>query len=283
MNEAWISQRRTFQLPGLTTDRHVSAPNELDFTGCNKHLLCLLLSDGNQQKMTRIGEQESPKPQIKGDFWICPAQISGLWAWNSTDESLMFVIDPLLLSRTAQEVSGLDASYVELLSTIGGRDRQIQAIAHLFQTELDTGGIGESLYTESLTQVLIVHLLRQYCTLQPKIQQIGESYPQQRLRPVLDYIHSYLDQPLHLAELAAVAGLSQYHFCRLFKQSIGIAPYQYVLQQRMEKAKELLRQRKHKIAEISLLVGCTDQSRFARQFKKHFGVTPGLLLDEGNR
>ncbi|MBD2605179.1 helix-turn-helix transcriptional regulator [Scytonema hofmannii FACHB-248] len=278
MKEAWISKRRTLQLSGLTIDHHVSEPNELDFPGCNDHLLCLLLSDSNQQKMTRIGEQESEKSQIKGDFWICPAQISGLWAWDSTDESLMFVIDPLLLSRTAEEVSGLDASHVELLSTIGARNPHIQAIAHLFQAELDTGGIGGSLYSESLMQVLIIHLLRQYCTLQPKIQDITESLPIHRLQSVLDYIHSYLDRPLHLAELAAVAGMSQYHFCRVFKQSIGIAPYQYVLQQRMEKAKELLHQGKHKIAEISLLVGCNDQSRFAKQFKKHFGVTPGLLL-----
>jgi AraC family transcriptional regulator len=94
---------------------------------------------------------------------------------------------------------------------------------------------------------------------------------------VLDYIHSSLDQPLHLADLAAVAGISQYHFCRLFKQSIGVAPYQYVLQQRLEKARELLHQRKHTIAEIALLVGCKDQSRFARQFKQRFGVMPGML------
>jgi AraC family transcriptional regulator len=61
----------------------------------------------------------------------------------------------------------------------------------------------------------------------------------------------------------------------LFKQSLGIAPYQYVLQQRMAKAKALLQQGKHTIAEVSLPVGCTDQSRFAKQFKQQFGVTPG--------
>ncbi len=278
MKETWISERRILQLPGLTLDRHSSKPNELDFPGCNHHLLCLLLSEGNRQRITCIGEQKSEKSQLKGEFWICTAKTAGLWAWDSTDESLMFVIEPHLFNRIAEEISEGDGSRVELLNTISARDPHLEAIAHLFQAELDRDNIGGSLYRESLTQVLIIHLLRQYSTLQPRVQPIAERLPTQQLQAVLDYIHSYLDKPLHLAELAVVANTSQYHFCRLFKQSIGIAPYQYVLRQRMEKAKELLHQRTYTIAEISLLVGCTDQSRFAKHFKRHFGTTPSRML-----
>lgn len=279
MKESWISERRILQLPGLTVDRHISKPNELEFSGCNHHLLCLLLNKGNRQKITRIGKQKSEKPQLKGDFWICSAQTSGLWAWDSTDKSLMFVIDPLLLERTASEVSGMDVSQVELLNTIGTHDPHIEAIAHLFQAELDTESMGRQLYAESLAQVFIVHLLRQYCAFQPKTQHHPKS-DALRLQSVLDYIHNHLDGPLHLAELAEVSGISQYYFCRLFKQSMGIAPYQYVLQQRMEKAKELLRQRKHTIAEVAVLVGCTDQSRFTKHFKHYFGITPSVFLKQ---
>ncbi|ARV63197.1 hypothetical protein BZZ01_23480 [Nostocales cyanobacterium HT-58-2] len=230
--------------------------------------------------MTRIGEQESEKPQAKGDFWICPAGVSGLWAWESSDESLMFVIDPLLLCTTAEEVGGLDASKVEMLSTVSAYDPQIEAIARLVQTEFNTAGVGGQLYVESLMQVFIIHLLRQYCTFEPKIQHDVGKLPTPRLQQVLDYIHSYLDRPLHLAELAEIVGISQYHFCRLFKQSMGVSPYQYVLQQRMEKAKELLQQRKYAIAEIALLVGFADQSRFTRHFRKYIGVTPRMFLEK---
>ncbi|MEH2087933.1 hypothetical protein [Nostoc sp.] len=74
MKETWISERRVIQLPG-----------------CNHHLLCLLLSDHNQQKITHIGEQKSEKSQAKGDFWICPAKMSGVWAWESTYISYLSV------------------------------------------------------------------------------------------------------------------------------------------------------------------------------------------------
>ncbi len=280
MKEARISERRVLQLPGLKIDRHTSAPSELEFPGCNQHMLCLLLSDGNQQKVTRIGEQSSEKPQVKGSFWICPAEMSGLWAWNSTDRSLMFAIEPLLLRRTAAEVGELNANNVELLGTVGAYDPQMNAIAQLFQTELDTPGIRGQFYAESLMQVFVVHLLRRYCAFEPKMQPNCGGLTTHRLQQVLDYIHSYLDRPLQLAELAEVAGISQYYFCRSFKQLMGVAPYQYALQQRMEKAKDLLRQRKFTIAEIAVQVGCSDQSRFTKQFKKHIGVTPRMFLNK---
>ncbi|MEH2145791.1 hypothetical protein [Nostoc sp.] len=68
----------------------------------------------------------------------------------------MFVIDPLFLSRTAEEVGGLNENKVELLSTVSAHDLQIEAMARLFQAELDTGGFGGHLYAESLIQVLFI-------------------------------------------------------------------------------------------------------------------------------
>ncbi|MGF1520897.1 MAG: helix-turn-helix transcriptional regulator [Leptolyngbyaceae cyanobacterium] len=280
MVEPWVSERRTLQLPGITIDRHLSAPSALESPGCDGHLLCLLLSDGNQQKATRIGEAYSEASQAQGSFWICPAHTPGLWDWESTDESLMFVIEPAVLTQTAAAVSGAEAHKIELLGQLHANDSYITAIAHLFQSELDGSGMGDQLYAESLAQVFIVHLLRHYCafSLEPQTQD-GDIAPR-RLQQVLDYIHSHLHQTLRLADLASVAEMSQYSFCRWFKQSMGIAPYQYVLQQRMEKAKALLLQNKYTIAEVALLVGCSDQSRFTKHFKKHVGVTPREFLSE---
>lgn len=232
--------------------------------------------------MTRIGTQQSEQRQAKNSFWICPAQVSGLWSWESTDQSLMYAIEPALLNQTAKAIYGLSAGGVELLSALHANDPGILAISYLFQEELDRPSASEPIYTDSLTQIFVTHLLRHYCTLSQKTSSTSTRTPDgtsdRRIQEVLDYIHSYLGQPLRLAELAAIANISQYHFARLFKQTLGVSPYQYIIRQRIEKAKTLLIEGKHSIAEVSSLVGFADQSRFAKHFKKYVGVTPTAFV-----
>lgn len=189
----------------------------------------------------------------------------------------MFFIDPDLLSQTAAEMGKLPSRQVELLATVSAADPKMVAIARLFLAELDS--VGAALYTESLVQLFMIHLLHKYCAFQPKIQRPTGGLSARQLQQIRDYIHAHLDRSLHLAELAGILGLSQYHFSRLFKQSTGTAPYQYVLQQRMERAIRLLQQRTYTVAETALLVGYTDQSRFTKHFKRYVGLTPRRFLE----
>ncbi|AUT01878.1 AraC family transcriptional regulator [Nostoc sp. CENA543] len=218
-------------------------------------------------------EQISQNLQNKQEFWIYPAKVPGIWVWEITNESLMLVIDPVLLSQTAAEIGGLQENDMELMNT-GNCHPQVEAIACLLQTKLN-----ENPVTESLPQVLIIYPLPQHHEFPlPTPHSVG-GLSNHRLKQVINYIHSHLTQPIQLAELSQICGMSQYYFCRLFKQSMGVTPYQYVLQQRMEKAKQLLRQRKYAIAEIALMVGCADQSHFTKHFKKYTGVTPRYFAE----
>ncbi len=75
--------------------------------------------------------------------------------------------------------------------------------------------------------------------------------------------------------MATQLGMSQYYFCRLFRQSMGLPPYRYVIQQRIERAKQLLRsERQRAIADIALDCGFSSQSHLARHFRQMTGVTP---------
>ncbi|MBF2029577.1 MAG: helix-turn-helix transcriptional regulator [Oscillatoriales cyanobacterium C42_A2020_001] len=139
---------------------------------------------------------------------------------------------------------------------------------------------GGRLYGDSICNFLAVHLLKNYSNLAPKIPQYEGGLSQRSLQQVLDHIDSFLDRDLSLEALASVVGISRYHFINLFKQSMGMTPHQYVIQQRIERAQMLLRDRTLAISEISLACGFTNQSHFTRLFRKHVGVTPKTYRGE---
>ncbi|NEQ26925.1 MAG: helix-turn-helix transcriptional regulator, partial [Microcoleus sp. SIO2G3] len=87
-----------------------------------------------------------------------------------------------------------------------------------------------------------------------------------------------LAQEISLNAIADYLGISRYYFCRQFKQSTGLSPHQYVIQQRVERAKQLLLQGKMSIANVAQVCGFTHQSHLNRHFKRLTGVTPKTLL-----
>jgi len=95
-----------------------------------------------------------------------------------------------------------------------------------------------------------------------------------RLKRALEYIQANLGGQIHLDDLGRAAGLSPFHFAKLFKQSTGSTPHQYVLQRRLARATELLRSTEVNLSEVALECGFADQSHFANVFRRFVGVTP---------
>lgn len=97
--------------------------------------------------------------------------------------------------------------------------------------------------------------------------------PQRRQR-VVDYIEARLSHPISLADIAAVAALSPYHFARAFKASMGMTPVRYVWQRRIELARRMLRETGAPLVDVALACGFGSQSHFTTAFKMATGVTP---------
>jgi transcriptional regulator GlxA family with amidase domain len=95
------------------------------------------------------------------------------------------------------------------------------------------------------------------------------------MRRVREYIEAHLHDSIELVELAAIAGLSIFHFARQFKQSAGVTPHYYVIQSRIERAQELLASTDLSLSEIAFATGFSDQSHLTRHFRQLIGVTPG--------
>ncbi|WP_067405545.1 helix-turn-helix domain-containing protein [Erythrobacter donghaensis] len=89
------------------------------------------------------------------------------------------------------------------------------------------------------------------------------------------YILDNLDEPIGLRDIAAQAGLSQYHFCRRFKEVEGLTPYQFVREQRLRRARELLEKSDLAVSEIAYACGYSSQSHLTSLFKARFNMPPG--------
>ncbi|XGV97627.1 MAG: helix-turn-helix domain-containing protein [Leptolyngbya sp. BL-A-14] len=95
-----------------------------------------------------------------------------------------------------------------------------------------------------------------------------------QLQQTIHYICNHLDRELSLEQMAAVIHVSPTYFASLFKHATGISPHQYVIQQRVKRAKAMLLKTDLAIADIALQVGFSSQSHLTQQFKRFTGMTP---------
>ena len=193
--------------------------------------------------------------------------------WRKEIQFMFVALDPKLLERLGQEVAAPDD--IELIPHFATqKDMLIQGIIFSLKDELESRGMGGSLYVEQLTTTLAIHLLRKYGVRKPQISTYSDGLPKYKLQKVFEYINVNLDCDIKLVDLAELVGMSQYYFCHLFKQSMGIAPYQYVIQQRVERAKQLLKCRDVAISEVALACGFANQSHLTKHFHKLTEITP---------
>jgi AraC family transcriptional regulator len=139
---------------------------------------------------------------------------------------------------------------------------------------IENMGSGNSPYFEALGTVLAHELIRINAGT-PRIEapaKGGLAAWQQRAATA--YIEEHLAEPISLATLARLAGLSPYYFCRAFKQSLGLPPHRYHNSRRIERAKLLLAKPAPSVTDVGLTVGYSETSSFTAAFHKTTGVTP---------
>ncbi|WP_207398435.1 helix-turn-helix domain-containing protein [Bremerella alba] len=212
---------------------------------------------------------------------LLPPGVESLWQWRNTfdyTDSTHYQLSPTLIAKVAEEAFDLDPARVHF--PVRYYDRSSPEVINTLtalRRELITGGPGGRLCAESLANVLVVQLIRQMTNREGAngaFRGAGGRLTRHALRAVEEYIHAHLHQSISLADLAAVAQLSEFHFARLFKQTTGLPPHQFVIHQRVERAKHLIAEGRLSLAQIAIEVGFSDQSQLNRHFKRLVGVTP---------
>jgi AraC family transcriptional regulator len=159
-------------------------------------------------------------------------------------------------------------------------NNNLKATLQKLQSVLDGSGIDDHAYAETLGLLLLWELRhaadRKYSQLNP----VRGGLTVLQLRRIKEFVDVHISKGIGISELASLVGLSQFHFIRAFKHSVGLSPYQYVLSERISVAKELLSKRDLSIAEVALAVGFSDPSQLNRVFRKLIGVTPTVYRRE---
>lgn len=214
-----------------------------------------------------------------GASCLCPIYYHQAYRWDRRNQIIYLNLTPELLSLHMAAL--VETNCVELTPHFAVQDQLIYQIGLALQSELRSQGSGGRLYAETMANSLTVHLLRHYSTQGHRTVNLEYKggLSQHKLRLVTDYINDHLERELSLKELAEVSQLSHYHFSHAFKQSTKLSPHQYVIQQRVERAKQLLQARKMSISEVALICGFTHQSHLHRHFKRLTGVTPKTFID----
>jgi AraC family transcriptional regulator len=181
----------------------------------------------------------------------------------------------------AQEHLGFDAQKIRLAFAEREQDPAIATIAAALAREALRGDAGSCVYSDSLANILAVHLLRNYLEAPEGDHRKITRTVHRAVSKAIAFIQHNQSRDIHLADIAAAAHISPFHLTRLFKRALGVAPYQYLIQMRVNSARALITAGggEYSLAQIATSVGFADQSHLNRHFKRVLGVTPTQVVN----
>lgn len=240
----------------------------------NFHILQFGINSSYSNLSVKIDGRIERSFMAPGSLFLSPLSTTASTSWDREATVCHIYLSPNLLVDAANEIGRGDPEKIELLKRLGTSDPLMEQMGLALLRELQTQNSTGRLYVESLTQTLAVHLLHHHSTLSQPRQPRADALPPAQLNRVLEYIHEYMETDIALAKLAQLVDLSPTHFSKRFRLAMDLAPYQYVIQSRVERAKVLLVDDQYTITQIASKVGFTDHSHLNRHFKRIFGVPP---------
>jgi AraC family transcriptional regulator len=228
-----------------------------------------------------VEERENKGPWIKSfirqrSFFLIAGGAPYYCRWRTISREpfeYMFVLLELpLLQRAFEETFGSDADQARLRDLSGFEDGVLSSLMEQLHEEL-LHRKASPLRVQGLAQVIAVHLARNYSEI---VKEHGgsSSLPGYKLRQITDWMAEHAFEDFDLAHLASLAGLSKFHFHRLFKAAMGVSPLHYHINLRINAAQRLLRETKRSVVDVALEVGYTNPSHFAQRFRRTTGLSP---------
>lgn len=211
----------------------------------------------------------NPHPYTPRPMYFAPAEMA-LWGYADDARYLRCAaisFDASLL-RERMAMSGSPGPMD--MPRLRFSDDRVWTLIRLLTDAIGDPDPTSQLYGDSLTAAIAARL----CERPRPAKGSGYKLSALQLRDALGYLEARLPARVELAALAQLAGLSQSHYCRAFKASTGMAPYQWQLQARVERAKQLLLNTNACLEDVAVATGFADAVHFGRTFRKMTGATP---------
>ncbi|MCV7228059.1 helix-turn-helix transcriptional regulator [Mycolicibacterium komossense] len=263
-----VVSARGVQLQGLDfrfVAETVTKPTDWCFQ--EPHHVFVIHRRGNLTSM-EIDFQSGPSgrclPRV-GDVWVIPAEHRYAALAQGAMVSFCEIAVPT-------EVFG-DR---ELIPRVGYADILLHRLVERLAGLIHQDGAAATLFRQSLAETVQLHIAEHYPA-QPRPTRpanVEHDLDQRAQQIVIDYLHSELDSRIDLDELAATVDMTASRFLSAFAAAFGTTPHQYLIEQRIARAKALLSATAASITDISMSVGFSTPSHFATTFKQRVGVTP---------
>ncbi len=192
--------------------------------------------------------------------------------WDGVYNRLLFELDPALLERLTE--GRLAGGTIEIDNRSNFKDLRLENLLKVLHEELRQGAPTGRMFGEQVGNSVAMLLAKQYAKVAPRMYGSGGRLSVPCLKRVFEYVEAHLHLDIHLSDLAKTAVMSAFYFARLFKNTTGKSPHQFLLARRMERAKEMLRNADISIFEVGMRVGYSDRKHFRNVFRREVGASP---------
>jgi len=199
------------------------------------------------------------------------------WHWTEDVSVEHVYLTQDFVADIARELTGRSVEEVSLNDVLRTDDPVLTGAVRTITAEVRNPTYGSDLYIEAVGRQLVIHLLRNYADVHLH-QDAGRGQLSAAHRKCAqDFIEANLHRHLELREIAAELNMSISTFSRHFSETNGQAPYAYVTERRLKRARRLLLETAKAPKEIAAICGFSDQSHLTRMFSRHYGVSPAAF------
>ena len=266
-----VLSTKNLGIAGINFDYYQYDANEAPVHTTEHHLVSVSFTSNQVDR--KLDNAYRHEQLNRGSVGVIPAQIEHWAAWNKPGNFALFSIQPETLTKIA--LDGVNYRQIELIPTFAESepDFLIAGMAMAFVQQLEQDPEGSAFYFDHLNKALLAHLLKNYSVFPFQTKEHSGKLSPRQLQLITDYINDNLQRDFRLAELALLLNLSVHDFYELFKRTLNITPLEYVSQQRVAKAKELLEQKELSLSNVAVRSGFRYKSRMNQEFYQVLGVT----------